>query len=274
MSGGPVERRRGDQGARARVLARALLRELDDAMKSPRGDYYQGDIADPHRALHIVERHVAAALQEPRGQQAGIWPSVCEGCFYSAWVPVETEQECAFVHPHQGEHVRCDYCWLKDQLAGSPAPAAAPREGGDAPSSRARSAPAMRPPSDTARNTESDAAPSSSASGGGAADRPATTPGALVTCPWCGLDLASANAYSQIGHLVACGDSRRADAGVSDEALAEILHDHHERIRAEEEDGPDRAVWVPWTAQTSRREKRIYLALAKAVRAALAGGQP
>jgi len=263
-----------DQGARARAMARALLRELDDAMKSPRGDYYQGDIADPHRALHIVERHVAAALQEPRGQQAGIWPSVCEGCFYSAWVPVETEQECAFVHPHQGEHVRCDYCWLKDQLAGSPAPAAAPREGGDAPSSRARSAPAMRPPSDTARNTESDAAPSSSASGGGAADRPATTPGALVTCPWCGLDLASANAYSQIGHLVACGDSRRADAGVSDEALAEILHDHHERIRAEEEDGPDRAVWVPWTAQTSRREKRIYLALAKAVRAALAGGQP
>ena len=49
------------------MLARALLRELDNAMKSPRGDYYQGDIANPHRALHIVERHVAAALQEPRG---------------------------------------------------------------------------------------------------------------------------------------------------------------------------------------------------------------
>lgn len=40
---------------------------------------------------------------------------VCEGCFYSAWIPVETEQECAFVHPHAGEHVRCDYCWLKEQ---------------------------------------------------------------------------------------------------------------------------------------------------------------
>jgi hypothetical protein len=31
------------------------------AMKSPRGDYYQGDIADPHRTLHIVERHLDAA---------------------------------------------------------------------------------------------------------------------------------------------------------------------------------------------------------------------
>jgi hypothetical protein len=40
--------------------ARKLLRELGDAMKSPRGDYYQGDIADPHRALHIVAKHIAA----------------------------------------------------------------------------------------------------------------------------------------------------------------------------------------------------------------------
>jgi len=210
---------------------------------------------------------VAAALQEPRGQQADIAESVavivCNRIAGDG--TISPEDETAMIE---------ELIALVRRLAGSPAPAAAPREGGDAPSSRARSAPAMRPPSDTARNTESDAAPSSSASGGGAADRPATTPGALVTCPWCGLDLASANAYSQIGHLVACGDSRRADAGVSDEALAEILHDHHERIRAEEEDGPDRAVWVPWTAQTSRREKRIYLALAKAVRAALAGGQP
>jgi len=85
-------------------------------------DYLGGSDA---RMLHEAADKIAA-LQEPRGQQAGIWPSVCEGCFYSAWVPVETEQECAFVHPHQGEHVRCDYCWLKDQLAGSPAPAAAP----------------------------------------------------------------------------------------------------------------------------------------------------
>ena len=37
----------------------------------------------------------------------------CEQCFYSAWVPVETEAECAYLHPHSGEHVRCDYCWLK-----------------------------------------------------------------------------------------------------------------------------------------------------------------
>jgi hypothetical protein len=37
----------------------------------------------------------------------------CEVCFYDAWVPIESEQDCALVHPHSGEHVRCDYCWLK-----------------------------------------------------------------------------------------------------------------------------------------------------------------
>jgi hypothetical protein len=44
--------------------ARALLRELNDAMKSPRGDYYQGDLHDPHRTLHIIERHIRADREE------------------------------------------------------------------------------------------------------------------------------------------------------------------------------------------------------------------
>jgi hypothetical protein len=46
--------------------ARALLRELDTTMKSPRGDYYQGDVADPNRTLHIVERHLNAAIADER----------------------------------------------------------------------------------------------------------------------------------------------------------------------------------------------------------------
>lgn len=44
--------------------ARALLRELNDRMKSPRGDYYQGTVSDPHLSLHIVERHLADAVAQ------------------------------------------------------------------------------------------------------------------------------------------------------------------------------------------------------------------
>jgi hypothetical protein len=49
-------------------IAKALLHELDDRMKSPRGDYYQGDVADPHLSLHIVERHIDALLARLREQ--------------------------------------------------------------------------------------------------------------------------------------------------------------------------------------------------------------
>ena len=143
MSGGPVERRRGDQGARARALARALLRELDDAMKSPRGDYYQGDIADPHRALHIVERHVAAALQEPRDTLAAVQASYEELAALYAKADAEIgrlrrdltndaeRKRSVLMALEESERERDKLAAALQELArlkrGSPAPAAAPR---------------------------------------------------------------------------------------------------------------------------------------------------
>lgn len=36
----------------------------------------------------------------------------CEVCWTNSWEPVEAEKECDASHPHEGEHVRCGYCWL------------------------------------------------------------------------------------------------------------------------------------------------------------------
>ncbi len=39
----------------------------------------------------------------------------CDICWTNAWVPVETEAECALTHPHKADLqicVRCDHCWL------------------------------------------------------------------------------------------------------------------------------------------------------------------
>jgi len=49
----------------AGAVARAIMRDLDDAMKSPRmGGYFQGDVHDPHRSVHIVQRHLDAFARE------------------------------------------------------------------------------------------------------------------------------------------------------------------------------------------------------------------
>lgn len=60
----------------AAAAARAILQELNNAMRSPRGDYYQGDVADPHRSLHIVQRHVALALRE---RERETWEAAAKG---------------------------------------------------------------------------------------------------------------------------------------------------------------------------------------------------
>lgn len=41
----------------------------------------------------------------------------CEICWTNSWVPVPTEEECHFNHPHPSleHHVRCDFCWLHGQ---------------------------------------------------------------------------------------------------------------------------------------------------------------
>jgi len=59
------------------TLAKALLRELNDKMQSPRGDYYVGDMTDTDRSLHIVERHIVAALTEQARDRI---PKVCQVC--------------------------------------------------------------------------------------------------------------------------------------------------------------------------------------------------
>jgi len=47
------------------------MRDLDDAMKSPRmGGYFQGDVHDPHRSVHIVQRHLDAFARE---REAAVW---------------------------------------------------------------------------------------------------------------------------------------------------------------------------------------------------------
>src|SRR5262245_4895766 len=76
----------------------------------------EGAALTPAAEDRLLIESVAAALQAERRSHAGVWPAMCDGCFYSAWVPVPTETECALVHPHEGEHVRCDYCWLKEQF--------------------------------------------------------------------------------------------------------------------------------------------------------------
>ena len=64
-----------DTGIKER--ARMFLRGLNDAMKHPRGDYYQGDIADPNRTLHMIEsafiilRDAAYAEWESRAASLG-----------------------------------------------------------------------------------------------------------------------------------------------------------------------------------------------------------
>ena len=68
--------------AAMRERARKFLRDLNDAMSNPRtGDYYQGDISDPHRTLHMIEaaflaEHDAAYAE----QRAAILKALCPQC--------------------------------------------------------------------------------------------------------------------------------------------------------------------------------------------------
>lgn len=43
----------------------------------------------------------------------------CDVCWTSSWTPIPPEEEadCRLVHPHEGDHARCNYCWLHDQFA-------------------------------------------------------------------------------------------------------------------------------------------------------------
>lgn len=41
--------------------------------------------------------------------------ATCDVCFTTSWVPIRDQEECALIHPHDGEHVRCDYCWLVEK---------------------------------------------------------------------------------------------------------------------------------------------------------------
>lgn len=40
---------------------------------------------------------------------------VCNICWTASFVPVPGESECVLAHPHEGEHARCDICWLTEQ---------------------------------------------------------------------------------------------------------------------------------------------------------------
>ena len=42
----------------------------------------------------------------------------CEVCWSISWVPIEDKDECVLVHPHDGEHIRCDHCWLHEEYMG------------------------------------------------------------------------------------------------------------------------------------------------------------
>jgi hypothetical protein len=57
---------------------------------------------------------------------------------------------------------------------------------------------------------------------------------------------------------------------VTRDALAALIYEAEEEARALEEHGESWG-WVPWDKQTSRRERRIYLAVADAVLTALRG---
>ena len=49
-------------------------------------------------------------------QQLREMPSdLCQVCWTSSGVPVPMEEECRLKHPHEGEHERCDYCWIHDE---------------------------------------------------------------------------------------------------------------------------------------------------------------
>lgn len=38
--------------------------------------------------------------------------AVCEVCWTNSWDPTPNADECAWVHPHEGEHMVCGYCRL------------------------------------------------------------------------------------------------------------------------------------------------------------------
>jgi NTP pyrophosphatase (non-canonical NTP hydrolase) len=56
------------------------------------------------------------------------------------------------------------------------------------------------------------------------------------------------------------------------EVLAKTIYNSTEAARAKEEGEP--GVWVPWEAQTSRREQRVFRTAAEAVLSAIRNGQP
>lgn len=37
----------------------------------------------------------------------------CEVCWTSSWEEVEEVEQCTQAHPHEGDHVRCGYCYLQ-----------------------------------------------------------------------------------------------------------------------------------------------------------------
>ena len=41
---------------------------------------------------------------------------VCEVCFTSSFDPVPDESACELIHPHQGPHARCGYCFMQNHV--------------------------------------------------------------------------------------------------------------------------------------------------------------
>ena len=42
---------------------------------------------------------------------------VCGVCWTSSWTPIppKEEKECGLTHPHEGDHARCECCWLHER---------------------------------------------------------------------------------------------------------------------------------------------------------------
>ena len=62
----------------------------------------------------VVCEHTAAAIKEA----LSLGNKVCGICWTSSWTPIppEEEKDCGLNHPHEGDHARCECCWLHERL--------------------------------------------------------------------------------------------------------------------------------------------------------------
>lgn len=93
------------EGRAARIAEiRARLQMWEMSPQHPNAVYPGRDAPrDVSWLLSVVEE-----LQKDR--------RICSVCWTSSQVPVPTEAECDWQHPHEGEHSRCDMCWQHEAL--------------------------------------------------------------------------------------------------------------------------------------------------------------